>query len=494
MLKLFRNAESYGERLAIVHNKENYTYKDLVVASNNLALSLLSGKDDLQEERIGFLLPPSFDYISLQWGIWKAGGIGVPLSISATESEILHFLKDTKISVLVTNEKNIKKLRKLAHPLNIKIKNIKNLGEKLKKYLPTISSQRKAMILYTSGTTNKPKGVVFTHANIEAQICALIEAWEWTQKDFIPLFLPLHHIHGIINSLACPLWIGAKVEVLGPFEVEKIQVSVSENKYSVFTAVPTIYFSLIDEMEKMGDKKLHALKKGFQGMRLMMSGSAALAPEIHKKWTNLTGQILLERYGMTEVGMAISNPYKGERRPGSVGLPLPNVEICLMEKGKVIEEEDIPGEIMIKGPQVFAEYWGKPEITKESFVDDWFKSGDVAILEKGYFKILGRDSVDIIKSGAYKISALEIENTLLKHPSIKECAVVGIEDNKWGEIVAVSITSSGKEDLSLENLKKWSTNFLSDYKIPRKMNIVSELPKNSMGKINKPEVKKFFLT
>ena len=494
MLKLFRNAEDYGDRIAIIHNNKSYTYKDLVVASNNLALSLLSGKDDLQEERIGFLIPPSFDYISLQWAIWKAGGVGVPLSFSATEFELNHFLKNARISVLVTNEKNIKSLSKLTDPLNIKIKNIKNLGEKLKKCLPTISSKRKAMILYTSGTTNKPKGVVSTHANIEAQICALIEAWEWTQEDFIPLFLPLHHIHGIINSLACPLWIGAKVEILGPFEIEKIMVSVSKNKYSVFTAVPTIYFSLIDKMEKMGDKKLHALKKGFRGMRLMMSGSAALAPEIHKKWTNLTGQILLERYGMTEVGMAISNPYKGERRSGSVGLPLPNVEVCLMEKGKVIEEEDIPGEIMIKGPQVFAEYWGKPEITKESFVDGWFKSGDVAILEKGYFKILGRDSVDIIKSGAYKISALEIENILLKNPSIKECAVVGIEDNKWGEIVAVSITSAGKEDLSLENLQKWSTDFLSDYKIPRKMNIVSELPKNSMGKINKPEVKKSFLT
>ena len=494
MLKLFRRAEDHSDRLAIIQNSESYTYKDLQVASSNLALSLLSKKDDLKEERIGFLIPPSFDYISLQWAIWKAGGVAVPLSIVATESEILHFLKDAKISVLVTNKKNTKSLRKLTDSLNIKIKNIRNLGEKQKKCLPVISSKRRAMILYTSGTTNKPKGVVFTHANIEAQICALIEAWEWTQEDFIPLFLPLHHIHGIINSLACPLWIGAKVEILAPFEVEKIMVSVSENKYSVFTAVPTIYFSLIDKMEKMGDKKLHALKKGFRGMRLMMSGSAALAPEIHKKWTNLTDQILLERYGMTEVGMAISNPYKGERRSGSVGLPLPNVEVCLMEKGKVIEEENIPGEIMIKGPQVFTEYWGESEITKESFVDGWFKSGDVAILEKGYFKILGRDSVDIIKSGAYKISALEIENILLKNPSIKECAVVGIEDNKWGEIVAVSITSAGKEDLSLENLQKWSTDFLSDYKIPRKMNIVSELPKNSMGKINKPEVKKSFLT
>ena len=164
-----------------------------------------------------------------------------------------------------------------------------------------------------------------------------------------------------------------------------------------------------------------------------------------------------------------------------------------MDKGKVIEVEDTPGEIMIKGPQVFSEYWEEPEITKESFMNGWFKSGDVAILEKGYYKILGRDSVDIIKSGAYKISALEIEDTLLKHPSINECAVVGIEDKKWGEIVAVSLTLVDQEDISIKDLQTWSSAFLSSYKIPRKMNIVSELPKNSMGKINKPEIKKSFL-
>ena len=493
MLNLFRNAEDYGERIAIIHNNRSYTYKDLVIASNNLALSLLSEKNDLEEERIGFLIPPSFDYVSLQWGIWKAGGVGVPLSISATEFELNHFLKNAKISVLVTNGENIESLKKLTNSLNIKVKDMRSLEVKQIKSLPNISLKRKAMILYTSGTTNKAKGVVLTHGNIEAQICALIEAWQWTREDFIPVFLPLNHIHGIINSLACPLWIGAKLEILGSFEVEKVILSILKNKYSVFTAVPTIYFSLIDKMEKMSKEDLRNLKIGFKEMRLMMSGSSALAPEIHKKWTKLTGQILLERYGMTEVGMAISNPYEGERRPGSVGLPLPQVEICLMDNGEVIEKENIPGEIVIKGPQVFSGYWGEPEITKESFVNGWFKSGDVAILEKGYFKILGRDSVDIIKSGSHKISALEIENTLLKHPSIKECAVVGIEDKKWGEIVAVSITIGEKEDLSLEDLQIWSSDFLSDYKIPRKMNIVSKLPINTMGKINKPEVKKSFL-
>ena len=164
------------------------------------------------------------------------------------------------------------------------------------------------------------------------------------------------------------------------------------------------------------------------------------------------------------------------------------------ENNAIILEENLPEEIRIKGPNVFLEYWNARKATEESFHDGWFCTGDVAVIEKGYYRIMGRSSVDIIKSGAYKISALEIENILIKHPLIKECAVVGLEDKKWGEIVAVSVTIVEKEDLSLEDLQKWSSDFLSDYKIPRKINIVSELPKNSMGKINKPEVKKSFST
>ena len=219
-------------------------------------------------------------------------------------------------------------------------------------------------------------------------------------------------------------------------------------------------------------------------MRLMMSGSAALAPEIHKKWKELTGQDLLERYGMTEIGMALSNPLHGEKRAGSVGQPLPNVEMCLMEEGKMISEENKPGEIMIKGPQVFLEYWNRTSESKDSFFEGWFKTGDIAELSNGYYKILGRESVDIIKTGGYKISALEIEDTLLKHPSVKECSVIGIEDPKWGEIVAAAITSS-TETTSLKDIQSWSKNYLSAYKIPRKLIFLEELPKNAMGKVVK---------
>ena len=490
MLGIFKNAERYADRVALRDETGSYTYKDIVKASNKTASALIGDYSDLKEQRIGFLIPPSFEYISILWGIWKAGGIGIPLSLSATESELMHYLEDSKVSLLISGKEGSEKLKKLSIDLEIPLITTDNLQGNEEVTLPKIGVERRAMILYTSGTTNKPKGVVSTHGNIEAQISSLVNAWEWNENDEIPLILPLHHIHGIINSLSCPLWIGAKVDILGAFEVEKVVKAVCENDYTVFTAVPTIYFSLIDKLEGMNKKELDLTKEKFKAMRLMMSGSAALAPEIHKKWNELTGQALLERYGMTEIGMALSNPLNGEKRPGSVGQALPKVEVCLMEDNKVITEENIPGEVMIKGPQVFLEYWNQERTTEDSFFEGWFKTGDVAELVDGYYKILGRDSVDIIKSGGYKISALEIEDVLLRHPKIKECAVVGIADKKWGELVAVALCSS--ENLTLEEIQTWSLDFLSDYKTPRNLKIFEELPKNAMGKVVKTEIKKLF--
>ena len=490
MLSIFLKAEQYDQSVALRDKDRSYSYKDLLKASNNIATALLSKKPDLKEERIGFLISPSFKYVSILWGIWKAGGIGVPLSLSATELELTHYLEDAKINLLISDNEGIKKLKKLSDDLNIPLKDEKNLKGNEGRALPEIKKKRKAMILFTSGTTNKPKGVVSTHANLEAQISSLVEAWEWQKDDFIPLILPLHHIHGIINTLSCPLWIGASVDILGGFEVEKVIEAISKNNYSVFTAVPSIYFSLIDKLEKMDETELKLVQTKVKKMRLMMSGSAALAPEIHKKWKKLTGQDLLERYGMTEIGMALSNPLRGEKRPGSVGMPLPKVEICLMDNNEIITQESVPGEIMIKGPQVFLEYWNQEKATKDSFFEGWFKTGDVGEIVQGYYKILGRASVDIIKSGGYKISALEIEDILLKHPQVKECAVIGITDKKWGEVVAAVITAS--EELTLKDIQAWSLDFLSDYKIPRSIKLLETLPKNTMGKVMKPELRKLF--
>jgi len=489
-MKIFKQIESYKKRIAIVSNNEQFTYGYLIERSNLIASFLLNNKEDLMEEKIGLLLNPDINYICTLWGIWKAGGVAVPLSLSAKKDELKHYISDCNIKLIISS--NTYKYQKVIPKSNgLNIIEIEKINIKEKRYLPSIKSERKAMILYTSGTTSKPKGVVTTHMNVESQITTLVEAWEWNQEDHIPLFLPLHHIHGIINSLSCPLFIGAKVTMMGPFDTEKVCSQVASNDFTVFTAVPTIYFSLIEKLESSNNKKLF---KGFKKMRLMMSGSAALAPEIHKKWKELTGQELLERYGMTEVGMALSNKINGEKRPGSVGVTLPGVEVKIEDdNGNIIVNEGEAGQLLIKGPQVFLEYLNQPDKTKESFKGDWFLSGDIVMLERGHYKILGRDSVDIIKSGGYKISALEIEDVLLKNTKIRECAVVGIKDDKWGEIVASGIVC--KEDsLNIDDITEWCSNYLSDYKIPRKIKILDDLPKNSMGKVTKPELKQLFIS
>jgi malonyl-CoA/methylmalonyl-CoA synthetase len=350
------------------------------------------------------------------------------------------------------------------------------------------------MMLYTSGTTSKPKGVVSTHANIEAQIRALVEAWGWRADDRIPLFLPLHHIHGIVNVLSCALWSGAQVEAFETFDMARILDRVGERAFTLFMAVPTIYVKLIRALAEADSEDRDRWAEGFRAMRLMISGSAALPAAIHETWTRLTGQKLLERYGMTEIGMGLSNPLHGERRPGAVGQPLPGVELRLVsEAGDVIEGEGEPGEIQIRGPSVFREYWNLPDVTEASFTDGWFRTGDMAVLEDRYYRILGRLSVDIIKSGGYKLSALEIEDALREHPSIREVAVVGVEDEVWGEAVAAAVVSVEGEYLDLASLRKWASDRLSTYKLPKRLAVVDEFPRNAMGKVMKPAVKELFL-
>jgi malonyl-CoA/methylmalonyl-CoA synthetase len=228
-------------------------------------------------------------------------------------------------------------------------------------------------------------------------------------------------------------------------------------------------------------------------MRLMVSGSAALPASLHDAWFQCTGQRLLERYGMTEIGMALSNPYRGERRPGYVGLPLPGVEVRLKgDDGQVVAGSGSPGEIQVRGAGVFREYWNQPEMTAAAFDDGWFATGDIAVVESGYYRILGRKSVDIIKSGGYKLSALEIEAVLLEHPDIRECAVIGLTDETWGEAVtAVVSLAKPAASLELEGLRSWCKHRLSVYKIPQRLFVVEELPRNAMGKVTKPLVREW---
>lgn len=466
------------------------SYAALNLRCDHFATGLLAAKADLEEERIAFFMPASIDYVTTLHGIWRAGGIAVPLNVASAVAELEHSLTNASVSRLIANGEYRESLRELCARLDIELLSVDDVIAAEVKALPEIALERRAMMLFTSGTTNKPKGVVSTHRNIAAQITTLIDAWAWSDADTIPLFLPLHHIHGIINILSCGLWAGATVDLFEKFDMPAISAKVASHRYSVFMAVPTIYVKLIqflDTIEKDAAEKICA---GFKQMRLNISGSAACPVKLFDQWQALTGQVLLERYGMTEIGMGISNPYKGERRAGHVGLPLPGVEVKLVgEDGEEITQEQSPGEIRVRGDNVFQEYWNNEAATQESFVDGWFCTGDVAVIDRGYYRIMGRSSIDIIKSGGYKLSALEIEGTLLTHECIAEAAVIGVEDETWGEAVSAFVVLKPNASLSFDELKAWCDGKMSAYKIPKNLHLLDALPRNAMGKVTKPALK-----
>lgn len=490
MLQLFENAFRLPDKIAVIDSQGSYTYGDLLRKSAAVASYLLNGKTDLHQAPVAFMVSPGFEFVSVQWGIWQAGGIAVPLCITYPFPSLRYVVEDTGAQTIVYGPEHAEILVPFETTERIRMVEISEVPQAADVKLPEIGLDRGALILYTSGTTSLPKGVLTTHANIRSQISTLVQAWEWTERDHTLCLLPLHHVHGIINVVSCALWSGATVQFLHPFDAARVFDVFLEGKVNVFMAVPTIYFKLISHVETLDDTGKKSVSDCLDKFRLMVSGSAALPVSVMEKWQAISGHYLLERYGMTEIGMAISNPLHGQRRAGYIGMPLPGVDVRICDENDQ-ETQDQPGEIQVKGPSVFKEYWGKPEATSKSFTrDGWFKTGDIAVVEEGYFRILGRDSVDIIKSGGYKISALEIEEILRTHPEVKDCAVVGVPDEEWGELVAAAVIAG--PGLDLKALNVWMREKMPAYKTPRQYRILSELPRNAMGKVTKNELKNLF--
>ncbi len=493
MISIIQKAVKYSDNTAIIVHDKKFTYRQLLGASTSFAGDLLMEIDDLHEARVGFMVDPGFDYVKVQWAIWQAGGIAVPLCLTHPLPSLQYVIEDTNATILVVSPQYETILSDLCQERNIRLIVLGNETLHENVVLPEIDITRRGMILYTSGTTNKPKGVVSTHRNLEAQVTTLVKAWEWKQTDHILCVLPLHHVHGIVNVISCALCSGAACEFLPSFSAEGIYKIFLDGMLNLFMAVPTIYFKLIAHWESLPVDKQVELTECMKKFRLMVCGSAALPVTVMDKWKHISGQILLERYGMTEIGMAISNPFHGERKPGHVGLPLPGVSIRLVDEQNQNVQLGEPGEILVRGDNVFLEYWTRPNATDESFVGNgWFKTGDIAIVEEGYYRIMGRNSVDIIKSGGYKISALEIEEVLRTNPEIKDVAVVGIDDEEWGELIVAAIVVSNPA-IDLKELNKWLREKMAAYKTPRKYLLVNELPRNAMGKVTKNDVKKLFI-
>jgi acyl-CoA synthetase (AMP-forming)/AMP-acid ligase II len=387
----------------------------------------------------------------------------------------------------------------------------RNDAPTLPSFSPPFALTRRALMIYTSGTTSNPKGCVTTHENITFQASCLVKAWKYSPSDQLIHVLPLHHVHGIINGLAASFLSGTTVEMHPKFDPKVIWERWQEGGSTLFMAVPTIYSRLNDYFDAhiRGTEQENAARAGARALRLVVSGSAALPAPIKSKFAEITGQTLLERYGMTEIGMALSCGLEVEDRvDGSVGWPLPGVEVRLTEKetGRIVDSIDEDGMIEIKGGNVFREYWRKPEATSSEFTaDGWFKTGDVARRDStGAYFIQGRASVDLIKSGGYKISALEVERKMLALDAIQEVAVVGLEDDEWGQRVAAvvkfregvsshsltnkrldQLTNMKATPLELPALRASLKNEMAPYKIPTVLKVVDGIERNAMGKVNK---------
>jgi malonyl-CoA/methylmalonyl-CoA synthetase len=484
-------AAAHADRTAVVTESRTLSYAELLDASARVAAALLAGRADLDGARVAFLVPPGWEYVAVQWGVWRAGGIAVPLAISHPEAELEYVVQDADAETVIAHADFAEVLRRMAERNGRRFLSTDDALSAEPSPLPDIAEDRPAMIVYTSGTTGKPKGVVTTHGNLRAQVTALAEAWGWTADDRTLLVLPLHHVHGIVNVLSCALWSGAVCEILPRFDADETWRAIESGRLTLFMAVPTVYRRLIAAFEEADEERRARMVEGCQKMRLMVSGSAALPVQMLERWREISGHTLLERYGMTEIGMALSNPLHGERRPGSVGVPLPAVEARVVDDEAQPVEPGTPGDLEIRGPAVFREYWRRPDATAEAFRDGWFRTGDVAVVEDGYYRLLGRRSVDIIKTGGFKVSALEIEEVLREHPAIAECAVVGIEDEEWGERVCLAVEAAGPLP-PLAELQAWARQRLAPYKLPRDLRCVDVLPRNAMGKVVKPEVAKLF--
>ena len=481
------------ERVAVIDPSGTYTYNRLDTEAWRVASALLSDRPTLAGARVAYLVTPGYQYAVLQEGIWRAGGVAVPLAQSHPPPELEYVLRDTAADVVVCDARSRARLGSLPTEVGVRLMLVEDMvTSDAVVHKSQVCGDDPALIVYTSGTTGKPKGAVSSHATLSAQIGSLVTAWEWSSSDRLLLTLPLHHIHGILNGLRSALAARATCEIHPTFDVGQVWSRLASGEITVFTAVPTMYQRLIAGWEAASADDRRQWSAGAAMARLMMSGSAALPVSVLHRWRDITGHTLLERYGMTEIGMALSNPLHGDRRPGSVGVPLPGVEVRLVGDDGVCVEEGEPGELEVRGPTVFQEYWGRPAETEASFRAGYFRTGDVAALEDGMYRLLGRTSIDIIKTGGFKVSALEIESALCEHAAIAACAVVGVPSDEWGETVAVAVQLRVGQSLTLSELQAWARERLAPYKIPRDLQLVEALPTNVMGKTIKSDVRRLF--
>ncbi|MDB4937421.1 MAG: O-succinylbenzoic acid--CoA ligase [Labilithrix sp.] len=478
-----------------------HSYADVVAGSIRVASALLhaSSRASLGGQRVAILIAPSARFVEAFFGVLLAGGCVVVLSPLHPAPETRYFCDDAEVSAVLVSSEHAALAAPLASSANVRdldelLSAREDIGAVTAAALAA-GGDAPAVQLYTSGTTGKPKGAVITHMNLEVQQELVGAAWGFGEADTLLHALPLHHMHGLAIALLTALGAGAATR-LTTFDAPALWESMKDA--TVFMGVPAMYHRLFVAFDAADEATRTRWSAHARALRLATSGSAALPVTIAERWRDVTGKIPLERFGMTEIGVGITNPLDGERFPGCVGFPLPSVETRIVgegDRGEVAET----GELWIRGPSVFAGYHRREDETAKAFVPDadggapWFRTGDTVTRQggpSGPFKILGRTSVDILKSGGYKLSALEIEEVLREHPGVGEVAVIGVPDEAWGDrVVACVVRRAAAPSTSACDeavLRAFVREKLAPYKVPKDIIFLDELPKNALGKVVKP--------
>ena len=472
---------------------ERWSYCKLFDHSHRLATGL-AARGLRRGDRVAFYLGNCVEFVIAYLAVIQLGAIMVPINLAYRRREIVNILLDAEPRFVVTEEDRLGTLDEIAPADRSSVEAVLSVGdlagmagiETATDALP-VEGAETALIMYTSGTTGRSKGAVLSHDNLAATVGGLLEAWAWSSDDTLLLALPLFHTHGLIVGLHCALAAGATVRLHRRFEVARVADEVTGGadgpRPTLFFGVPAMYGRLVKEFERRDNSE------GIGGMRLFCSGSAPLDPETFRAFEGLTGHAILERYGMTETGMLLSNPYHGERRPGTVGTPLPGVSARIVDEAGESLDVGVEGELLVGGANVFSGYWKASEKTAESFSTDtdggrWFHTGDLAVRdpESGYYTLLGRRH-ELILSGGFNIYPREIEEVLTSHPAVREAAVVGRPHSEWGETpVAYLVVDEPVEDQALiEHCREQ----IAAFKVPHRYVLVDALPRNALGKVQK---------
>lgn len=470
---LFPALEQSSDSEAVRFGERALTYSDL----NGVVGHLVRQLDGL--ERVAVWALPDLETCPAVLAALAAGVSVVPINPKSGQRELEHIISDSGPElVMCAGEADLPDALVRLRRLDV------DLGAREGSWLPQEPDEEAAaIVIYTSGTTGPPKGAVLPRRAISSNLDALAEAWEWTGRDKVVHGLPLFHVHGLILGILGPIRLGGRVEHIGRFSSEGVANVLAHDATMVF-GVPTMYHRLAEDAETHRD-----IAAAISGARLLVSGSAALAAADHERIARVTGQQIVERYGMTETLMNTSVRASGERRPGYVGPPLPGVELELIDDdGEPIEtsDDETIGEIRVRGPNLFTEYLNRPDATADALRDGWFFTGDLATrAPNGYIRIVGRQSTDLIKSGGYKIGAGEIEMVLLDHPAVAEAAVTGEADPDLGERIIAWVVPAAEASPTEEDLTNYVAQLLAPHKRPREVRFIEELPRNEMGKVVK---------